>query len=110
MTEARHVTFTRGERAIIRDFSTTITRGDRIGLIGPNGSGKTTLLRLLLGELAPAQSKEVRLEVLAVNPGEHLHKATAQAARGLKAEGEIMTRETADPFPGDARFSRPPGR
>lgn len=45
-----------------------------------------------LGELAPAQSKEVRLEVLAVNPGEHLHKATAQAARGLKAEGEIMTR------------------
>ena len=37
----------------MRDFTTTITRGDRVGLIGPNGSGKTTLLRLLLGELAP---------------------------------------------------------
>src|SRR4051794_13605724 len=38
---------------IIRDFSTRVIRGDRIGLIGPNGAGKTTLLRMLLGELAP---------------------------------------------------------
>jgi ATP-binding cassette subfamily F protein uup len=45
---------------LIRDFSTTILRGDRIGIIGPNGSGKTTLLRLLLGELAP-QGGVVRL-------------------------------------------------
>jgi ABC transport system ATP-binding/permease protein len=44
---------------VIRDFSTTIMRGDRIGVIGPNGSGKTTLLRLLLGELTP-QSGTVR--------------------------------------------------
>jgi ATP-binding cassette subfamily F protein uup len=47
-------------RALVRDFSTTILRGDRVGLVGPNGSGKTTLLRLLLGELAPDQG-EVRL-------------------------------------------------
>jgi ATP-binding cassette subfamily F protein uup len=51
--EAHNVTFSRGDRAIVRDFSTTIMRGERVGLIGPNGSGKTTLLRLLLGELAP---------------------------------------------------------
>jgi ATP-binding cassette subfamily F protein uup len=53
VVEARNVAFARGDRTIIRDFSTTITRGDRVGLIGPNGSGKTTLLQLLLGELVP---------------------------------------------------------
>ena len=42
-----------GPTQVVRQFSTRIMRGDRIGLIGPNGSGKTTLLRLLLGELAP---------------------------------------------------------
>jgi ATP-binding cassette subfamily F protein uup len=48
------------ESPTIRDFSTMIMRGDRIGLIGPNGSGKTTLLRVLLGELTP-QSGTIRL-------------------------------------------------
>jgi ATP-binding cassette subfamily F protein uup len=51
--EARDVSFSYGARPIVRDFSTTIMRGDRVGLIGPNGSGKTTLLRILLGELPP---------------------------------------------------------
>jgi len=41
------------QKAIVRDFSTTVLRGDKIGLIGPNGAGKTTLLKLILGELAP---------------------------------------------------------
>jgi ATP-binding cassette subfamily F protein uup len=44
---------------VVDDFSTTIARGDKVGLIGPNGAGKTTLLRLLLGKLAP-QSGTVR--------------------------------------------------
>src|SRR6478672_5928574 len=60
VAEARGVNFAYGDRAIVRDFSTTIARGDRVGLIGPNGSGKTTLLRLLLGELPP-DSGTVRL-------------------------------------------------
>jgi ATP-binding cassette subfamily F protein uup len=38
---------------IVKDFSATILRGDKVGLIGPNGAGKTTLLKLILGELAP---------------------------------------------------------
>ena len=53
VVEAKHVNFARGTRPIVADFSTIITRGDRVGLIGPNGSGKTTLLKLLLGELQP---------------------------------------------------------
>jgi ATP-binding cassette subfamily F protein uup len=60
VAEARNVSFARGDRSIVRDLTTTITRGDRVGLIGPNGSGKTTLLRLLLGELAP-DSGTIRL-------------------------------------------------
>jgi ATP-binding cassette subfamily F protein uup len=48
------VSFLRGTRPIIRDLSTTVMRGDRIGIVGPNGSGKTTLLRLMLGELTAA--------------------------------------------------------
>ncbi len=56
--EAKHLakSFPRadgGESVIVRDFSTRIRRGDRIGVIGPNGAGKTTLVRLLTGELKP---------------------------------------------------------
>ena len=54
------VSFSYGERTIVRDFSTSIMRGDKIGVIGPNGAGKTTLLRILLGELAP-QAGSVRM-------------------------------------------------
>jgi len=47
------VSKTFGDNTIVRDFSATILRGDKVGLIGPNGAGKTTLLKLILGELAP---------------------------------------------------------
>jgi ATP-binding cassette subfamily F protein uup len=42
-----------GDGPLIRDFSTRVIRGDRIGLIGPNGAGKSTLLKLILGEIEP---------------------------------------------------------
>jgi ATP-binding cassette subfamily F protein uup len=47
------LSFAYSEQLLISHFSTTLMRGDRIGLIGPNGAGKSTLLRLLLGELTP---------------------------------------------------------
>ena len=51
--DAKGVTFSYGEREIVRDFNLRIHRGNRIGVVGPNGAGKTTLLKLLLGELQP---------------------------------------------------------
>ena len=42
-----------GDKLIVKDFTATILRGDKVGLIGPNGAGKTTLLKLILGELQP---------------------------------------------------------
>lgn len=60
VAEAVGVGFAYNNRPIVKNLSTTIMRGDRIGIIGPNGSGKTTLLRLLLGEFEPQQG-EVKL-------------------------------------------------
>jgi ATP-binding cassette subfamily F protein uup len=60
VAEAKSIGFAYGSRTIFRDFSTTIMRGDKIGIIGPNGAGKTTLLRVLLGQLPP-QSGTIRL-------------------------------------------------
>ena len=51
--EARDISFDYGDKPLIKDFSTTIMRGDKVGLIGPNGAGKTTLLKILLGEIQP---------------------------------------------------------
>lgn len=51
--EAKNVAFDYGDRSVISALSTTIMRGDKVGIIGPNGSGKTTLIQLLLGQHAP---------------------------------------------------------
>ena len=54
VVEAENIAFAYpGGQKIIRDFSMTLSRGDKIGLIGPNGAGKTTLVKMLLGQLAP---------------------------------------------------------
>ena len=50
----------RSGRLILKDFSTTVLRGDRIGIIGPNGSGKSTLLHILLGTLQPQRGEVIQ--------------------------------------------------
>ncbi|MDH4162144.1 MAG: ATP-binding cassette domain-containing protein [Nitrospirota bacterium] len=55
--EAEDVSYGYDNKTVISGLSTTIIRGDKIGIIGPNGSGKTTLLKLLLGNLKPQQGK-----------------------------------------------------
>jgi ABC transport system ATP-binding/permease protein len=57
VAELLEVTKRFGDKMVVRDFSTRILRGDRIGLIGPNGAGKTTLLKLILGELEPDEGR-----------------------------------------------------
>ena len=54
VAKADNIGFNYGDTQVISQFSATILKGDRIGILGPNGSGKTTLLRLLLGMLVPA--------------------------------------------------------
>ncbi|MCF6324645.1 MAG: ATP-binding cassette domain-containing protein [Gammaproteobacteria bacterium] len=53
VVEADHICQAYGDKTIIKDFSTVILRGDKIGILGPNGAGKTTLLKALLGEEEP---------------------------------------------------------
>ena len=55
VVEAKGVDFAYepGAEPVIRDLTTAIVRGDKVGIIGPNGTGKTTLIRLLLGQIAP---------------------------------------------------------
>jgi ATP-binding cassette subfamily F protein uup len=60
VAQLENVDFAYGERPILKGFSTTVMRGDKIGVIGPNGAGKSTLLKILLGQLPP-QSGSVRL-------------------------------------------------
>jgi len=55
--EAENVSYSYGDKTIIKEFTTTIQRGDKIGIVGLNGSGKTTLLKLLMRQLPPTRGE-----------------------------------------------------
>jgi ATP-binding cassette subfamily F protein uup len=64
LIDAKNISLTLGERALFRDFSLRVRKGDRIGIIGPNGAGKTTLIRLLLGQMQPDSGSITRSAAL----------------------------------------------
>ncbi|MEP9348742.1 ABC-F family ATP-binding cassette domain-containing protein [Xanthobacter sp. KR7-225] len=72
--EAKHIAKSYDGVCVVKDFSTRILRGDRIGIVGPNGAGKTTLLKMLTGALAP-DTGSVRL-------GTNLEIASLDQQRG----------------------------
>jgi ATP-binding cassette subfamily F protein uup len=78
------------QQCIVRDFSTTILRGDKLGVIGPNGAGKTTLLRLLLGQLAPDSGR--------VTLGTNLQIAYFDQLRGQLDESRTLEDNVGDGY------------
>jgi ABC transport system ATP-binding/permease protein len=93
--EAKAISKSFGDTAVVRDFSILIQRGDRIGVVGPNGAGKTTLLNLLTGALAP-DSGEVRL-------GANLEMATLDQRRE-SLDPNASVRDTLTGGRGDSVF------
>ena len=57
IAETHHASVSFGDKTVIRDLTTTILRGDRVGLVGPNGAGKSTLIKLILGEIEPTEGR-----------------------------------------------------
>ena len=80
--------FAYGDSAIVRDFTGTILRGDRVGILGPNGCGKTTLIQLLLGQIVPQQGSVVTGTKLEVAHFEQLHDALDDTRTVVETLGE----------------------
>ena len=90
--EVKGVSKAWGKRALLKNFSTRVMRGDRLAIVGPNGAGKTTLVKILLGELAP-EAGEVKL-------GANLEIGYLDQARAALQPGQTLVQALA-PLGGD---------
>ena len=89
--EAKAISKTYGDRAILKDFTLRILRGDRVAFVGPNGVGKTTLLKLLTAEIAPDHGT--------VTLGTNLDIAVFDQSRArLDPEASLWDNLTGDPL------------
>jgi ATP-binding cassette subfamily F protein uup len=86
--EADNISYAWDDKPVIHGFSTTILRGDKVGIIGPNGAGKTTLIRLLLGDLRPQSGT--------VKPGTKLEVAYFDQHRAVLDEEKSVLDNIAD--------------
>jgi len=92
---ARNLTFEYPGTPIVTDLSTTILRGDKVGIIGPNGCGKTTLLRLLLGQLAPTGGTVAHGGSLQIAHFDQ-HRETLQEGRSIADSVSLGSHVTLD--------------
>ena len=88
--EAKGVCFNYGGKPVIRDLTTTIMRGDKIGIVGPNGAGKTTLLKLLLDRLAPSEGT--------LRTGTNLEVAYFDQLKGMLDEERTVLENVSDGY------------
>ncbi len=88
--EAKGVGFNYGGKPVIRDLTTTIMRGDKIGIVGPNGAGKTTLLKLLLDRLAPSEGT--------LRTGTNLEVAYFDQLKGMLDEERTVLENVSDGY------------
>jgi ATP-binding cassette subfamily F protein uup len=91
---SKEVTFAHGGAPIVRGYTGTIARGDRVGILGPNGCGKTTLIKLLLGELTPQAGTVTAGTRLEVAHFEQLHDVLDPAKTVFENVGD--GRDTVD--------------
>ena len=84
----RDLGFAYGDAPIVRGFTGTVLRGDRIGILGPNGCGKTTLIDLFLGDVAPRQGSVTAGTRLEVAHFEQLHDALDDTKSVVETLGE----------------------
>ncbi|ATG43003.1 putative holdfast attachment protein C [Phaeobacter piscinae] len=91
--EAEGLTKSYGDKAIVRDFSIKVQRGDRVAFVGPNGAGKTTLLKMLLGLEQPDEGR--------VQMGTNLELALFDQTRDqLDGDASLWENLTSDPLLG----------